>query len=265
MPSAILLDSKIRDYVLIPIFAVVVMTSLLRSNFMAMFKNEPKVDLKEAKTNNMLTRCRVLKACHQFISEKRYLQRKAYFLKKDVGVLVKDVPKAKDPMEMLSGGGAGADPMAAMGMMKNQMVFMVMQGLTGYWVSHLFSGFVVGKTPFPLGFQFKGMLQRGVDVSALDPGYVSALCWYMFVMMCSHTLIGMLQSLFSKADVEAGDDPMMAMMGSMGGGMGGMMGGGGPDMAKVYKQEQESLEMISHEYLLDNIESELLKKWRAER
>jgi len=263
MPEGILLDSKIRDYVLLPIFLVVVMSSWLRQNLMAMFKNEPKVDLKEVKTNNMLTRCRFLKTHHQFIAEKRYAPRKAYFVKKDVGVLVKNVPKPKDPMEMFSGGGGGADPMAAMGMMKNQMVFMVLQGLTGYWVSHLFSGFVVAKTPFPLGFQFKGMLQRGVDVQSLDPGYVSALCWYMFVMMCSHTLSGLFQALFSKGDVDASDDPMMAMMGTMGGG--GMMPGGGPDMSKVYKQEQESLEMISHEFLLSNIESELFTKWRAER
>jgi len=46
-----------------------------------------------------------------------------------------------------------------MGMMKNQMFFMVSQGLP-YWVSHLFSGFLVAKTPFPLTFQFKSMMQR---------------------------------------------------------------------------------------------------------
>merc|ERR1719498_845354 len=104
-----------------------------------------------------------------------------------------------------------------MGMMKNQMVFMVSQGLLAYWVSHLFSGFVVAKTPFPLGFQFKGMLQRGVDVQSLDPGYVSSLCWYMFVLMCSHSLTGLFQALCSKGATEDAEDPMMAMMGTMGG------------------------------------------------
>mmetsp|Transcript_97634 Transcript_97634/g.172942 ORF Transcript_97634/g.172942 Transcript_97634/m.172942 type:complete len:267 (-) Transcript_97634:263-1063(-) len=261
----ILLDSNIRDYVLIPIFLMVVMCSALRSNLLAIFASDPKVDLKEVTTNSMLGRCKLLRAGAHFLPEKSFKSRRAYFVKKDQGVLVKNPPKPKDPMEMLSGGGAGADPMAAMGMMKNQMVFMVLQGLLAYWVSHLFSGFLVAKTPFPLTFQFKGMLQRGVDVQSLEPGYVSSFCWYMFVMMSSHSLMGLFQFFFSKSDADEGDNPMMAMMGAMGGGMGGMMPGGGPDMSKIYKQEQESLDMIQHEFVLENVETELWRKWRNER
>ena len=148
----ILLDPKIRDNVLLPIFVVVVLTSMIRSSLMILFKNDPKVDVKEVKTQSMLGRCKMLRAASHFLTEKAFKCRKAYFVKKDVGVLVKSVPKAKDPMEALS---AGSDPMAAMGMMKGQMVFMVSQGLLAYWVSHLFSGFLVAKTPFPLTFQFK--------------------------------------------------------------------------------------------------------------
>lgn len=148
----ILLDPKIRDNVLLPIFVVVVLTSMIRSSVMILFKNDPKVDVKEVKTQSMLGRCKMLRAASHFLTEKAFKCRKAYFVKKDVGVLVKSVPKAKDPMEALS---AGSDPMAAMGMMKGQMVFMVSQGLLAYWVSHLFSGFLVAKTPFPLTFQFK--------------------------------------------------------------------------------------------------------------
>merc|ERR1712217_709314 len=115
----------------------------------------------------------------------------------------------KDPMEALS---AGPDPMMAMGMMKNQMFFMVSQGLLAYWVSHLFSGFLVAKTPFPLTFQFKSMMQRGVEVQSLEPGYVSSLCWYMFVMMSSHSLIGLIQNFLTKNELNDEDNPMMAMM-----------------------------------------------------
>merc|ERR1712060_320997 len=217
---------------------------------------------KEVKTNNMLSRCRMLRASMHFLSGSAFKARKAYFVKKDVGVLVKSPPKAKDPMEALS---AGPDPSMMMGMMKNQMFFMVSQGLLAYWVSHLFDGFLVAKTPFPLTFQFKGMMQRGVSVASLEPGYVSSLCWYMFVMMSSHSLIGLVQSMFTKADVDPEGDPMMAMMGTMGGAAASPMPGGGPDMSKVYKQEQEGLETIQHEFLLENIEMDLLKKWRQER
>mmetsp|Transcript_25426 Transcript_25426/g.58554 ORF Transcript_25426/g.58554 Transcript_25426/m.58554 type:complete len:265 (-) Transcript_25426:54-848(-) len=260
--ATILLDEKIRDFVLLPIFLTVVLMSVLRSNLLQIFKTTPKVDLKEVKTNNMLSRCKMLRQNANYVSERAYKARKAYFVKKDQGVLVKSPPKAKDPMDALK---SGPDPMMAMGMMKNQVVFMVLQGVLAYWVSHLFSGFLVARTPFPLTFQFKGMLQRGVDVHSLEPGYVSSFCWYMFVMMSSHSMIGVAQSFFSKSDVEM-DDPMMAMMGTMGGaGMNPMMPGGGPDMSKIYKQEQESLEMIQHEYVLENIETELFRKWRAER
>mmetsp|Transcript_102173 Transcript_102173/g.329421 ORF Transcript_102173/g.329421 Transcript_102173/m.329421 type:complete len:262 (-) Transcript_102173:74-859(-) len=258
----ILLDPRIRDYVLLPIFLVVVLMSALRSNIMTIFRSDPKVDIKEVKTNNMLSRCRVLRANAHVLHERAYKSRKAYFVKKDAGVLVKSPPKAKDPMEALS---AGPDPMMAMGMMKNQMFFMVSQGVLAYWVSHLFSGFLVAKTPFPLTFQFKSMMQRGVEVQSLEPGYVSSLCWYMFVMMSSHSLIGLVQSFCSKAESDTDDNPMMAMMGTMGGGMNSMMPGGGPDMSKIYKQEQESLEVIQHEFVLDSIETELWRKWRADR
>merc|ERR1719401_291235 len=179
----------------------------------------------------MLSRCRILRQHAHFLAERAFKLRKAYFVKKDVGVLVKNPPKAKDPMDALSG--AGPDPMMAMGMMKNQMFFMISQGVLAYWVSHLFSGFLVAKTPFPLTFQFKSMMQRGVEVQSLEPGYVSSLCWYVFVMMSSHSLVGVCTALFSKSSTDD-EDPMLAMMGTMGGGMAGgnpMMPGGGPDMA----------------------------------
>lgn len=257
------LDEKIRDYVLLPIFIVVVLCSALRSNLLTIFRSDPKVDLKEAKTNNMLNRCRKLRDSANYLGDKAFKVRKAYFIKKDAGVLMKP-PKAKDPMQQLA---SGPDPMMAMGMLKNQMVFVLLQGALAYWVSHLFSGFLVAKTPFPLTFQFKSMLQRGVEVASLEPGYVSSLCWYIFVMMSSSGLIGLLQSFrdASKA-ADPGDDPMSVMMGQMGGMSNPMMGQmGGPDMTKIYKQEQESLEILQHDFVLENVELELWRKWRLER
>merc|ERR1719221_2388560 len=53
----------------------------------------------------MLGRCKILRGNSHILSEKAFKNRKAYFVKKDVGVLVKNPPKPKDPMEALAGGG----------------------------------------------------------------------------------------------------------------------------------------------------------------
>merc|ERR1719387_3345486 len=212
--------------------------------------------------NNILSRCRMLKANANYIGDRAYNSRKAYFIKKDVGVLTKP-PPPKDPMQAFT---AGSDPTAAMGMMKTQMVFIISQGGLAYWVSHLFSGFLVAKTPFPLTFQFKSMLQRGVDVASLEPGYVSSLCWYFFVMMSSQGILGLIQSFRdSSKPVDPNDDPMTAMMGGPMAANPMMPGMGGPDHAKIFQQEAESLEILQHEFILENVETELWRKWRAEK
>jgi len=257
----LLLDEKIRDYVLLPIFIVVASTSVLRTNLMAILKSDTKADMKEVRSNNLLGRSRMLRMSGNYLSDKAFKIRKAFFIKKDVGLLHKP-PEQKNMMDQMAAGNAGPDPTAAMGMMKSQMVFIVIQGGLSYWVSHLFSGFLVAKLPFPLTFQFKGMLQRGVDVSSLETGYVSSLCFYFFVMMSSHAMVSFFTWFKDKGNVDNEDDPMAAMMGTMGGGM---MPGGGPDMGKIYKQEADSLEIFPHEFRLENIETDLWRKWRKDR
>merc|ERR1712167_233916 len=88
------------------------------------------------------------------------------------------------------------DPSQQMGMMKTQMIFLVSQGILGYWVNHLYTGFLVAKTPFPLTFRFKQQLQRGVDVDNLEGGYISGLCWYFINMMTIGGIQMFVTSLF---------------------------------------------------------------------
>jgi len=259
MDATILLDENIRDYVLLPIFVVVTCVSVLRTNLLTLLKSETKADMKEVKSQSVLGRCKLLKGNANYLSEASFKKRKAYFVKKDVGLLW-NPPPAKDMMDQFS---KGPDPTAAMGMMKSQMVFMFIQGGLAYWVSHLFSGFLVAKVPFPLTFRFKGMLQRGVEVTSLEPGYVSSLCWYFFVMMSASGLLSLIQA-FRQPNAVYDDDPMAAMMGGMGGG-GGMMPGGGPDMTKIYKTEAENLEIMPHDFRLENIETDLWRKWKQNR
>ncbi|KAF4699185.1 ER membrane complex subunit 3, partial [Perkinsus olseni] len=197
--------------------------------------------------------------------EKAFQAKKALYLKKDQGLLWQ-VPPQKNAMDAMMQ--AQSDPSMATGMMKNQFMFLGIHGTLGYWVSHLFSGFLVAKTPFPLTFKVKSMLQRGVDVPALDTSYVSSLSLYFFVSMSSQGIMQLYQQLRSSGDDAAmaaaadtsGEDMMM---------MGGMMApppppmpmGGGGDVKKAFETERENLEIVQHKFALEDAEDRLLDKW----
>ncbi len=77
--SEIVLDPSIRDHALIAIFLVFLFSNLIRQNLLTLTKDEPKVDMKVLKTNNVLGRCRLLKSGGgRFLTEDAFRNR--YFL-----------------------------------------------------------------------------------------------------------------------------------------------------------------------------------------
>jgi hypothetical protein len=57
-----------------------------------------------------------------------------------------------------------------------------MQLAMGMVVNFFFSGFVLGKIPFPLSPRFKLMLQRGLDLVSLDVSYFTSLSFYILLL-----------------------------------------------------------------------------------
>jgi hypothetical protein len=100
-------------------------------------------------------------------------------------------PRTKDSLGLLRDtenvAGAPANPMMAnpdgmMGPMKKQMAMQMPYMIMMSFVSYLFSGFVIAKIPFYLPTSFRLMVQRGVNIGALDVTYVSSLSWYFLAM-----------------------------------------------------------------------------------
>ena len=118
------------------------------------------------------------------------------------------------------------DPLAMVGMMKQNLVMIVPNMLLMGWITYFFSGFILVKLPFPLTDRFKQMLQRGVALGGLDVSYVSSLSWY-FV-----NLFG-LRGLFAcvLGSDSAGLDNAEVMAQQMQGGMGQMQ----VDPTKLYE------------------------------
>ncbi len=94
------------------------------------------------------------------------------------GILRKeDIPGPENPL---------SDPTKVLDPMKSQMGgqigFLATNALMMWFSSHFFGGFILVHLPFPLTNRFKVMLQSGIELTTLDPSYVSSVSWYFLVM-----------------------------------------------------------------------------------
>jgi hypothetical protein len=272
MSSWMHLDPAIRDFVLIPIFVVVMLTSVLRANLTKILgagkPPQRSPDLAELKYVCMFQRLANLKKNRNYIFN--FSAKAAMYLNQNerrgpLGLLQQEPPQQMSAMEKMMQ--QNQDPSTALNMVKSQFMFLGVHGSLGYWVNSLFSGFLVAKTPFPLTFKIKSMLQRGVDVAALDTSYVSSLSWYFFIMISSSGLLQLFNYLFTEQDPlnQSSDDSSEMMMMASGGMMTGAnpLGGTGLDIKKQIEAEKEALQVLSHEFALEDAELRLLEKWRS--
>ncbi|EFJ16068.1 hypothetical protein SELMODRAFT_179181 [Selaginella moellendorffii] len=240
MAEELVLDSAIRDWVLVPLSLVMVLIGVLRHFVSKCMSSQPEPDAKALKESQIVLRARYLRAAANYIPAKSFRMRKSYFNNEENGLL--HVPKGQGQnvqAQMLS------DPNMAMDMMKKNLSMIIPQTLTFAWVNFFFSGFVTAKIPFPLTQRFRGMLQNGIDLSSVDVSYVSSRSWYFL------NLFG-LRGLFSLilGEDNATDDTQKLMQTQMAM----QMGGFGADPAKALGAEKEGLDLVQHEWLLPQIE-----------
>ena len=133
------------------------------------------------------------------------------------------------------------NPDAVTGMLKQSLGGIVPQIAMGAFVSFFFSGFILGRVPFPLSPSFRLMLQRGVELPSLDVTYFTSLSFYILL------LFG-LRGAFMLAFREGGVIDEAAMQRAMMGG-GGLGGGGAnaapPDPAKAFEAEQAAVSALA--------------------
>jgi len=256
------LDPAIRDFVLIPIFVVVILTSVLRGNLTLIFGGktpQKSPDLSELKFLSLFQRINLFKRHRNYLPH--FASRRLQYLnanekKGPLGSLLETPPQQLSAMEKMMQ--QNQDPSTALNMVKSQFMFLGIHGSLGYWVSHLFSGFLVAKTPFPLTFKIKGMLQRGVDVPALDNSYISSLSWYFIIMISSSGLVQLASYLFGG---EVREDTTQADMMMMAGNP--LMGAAGQiDIKKQMETERDALQVLNYQFELKNQEARLVEIWK---
>ncbi|KFK28806.1 hypothetical protein AALP_AA7G051000 [Arabis alpina] len=235
MAEDLVLDTAIRNWVLIPLSLVMVLIGVLRYFVSKLMRSSPTPDAKIVKEGQIVIRARNLKAGANFIPPKSFRARRFYFSNEENGLL--HVPKdqqASNPQAQMF-----SDPNMAMDMMKKNLSMIIPQTLTFAFVNFFFSGFVAAKIPFPLTQRFRSMLQNGIDLSTVDVSYVSSRSWYFL------NLFG-LRGLFSLilGDENAIDDTQRMMQ----------MGGFGFDASKSLGAEKDGLDILQHEWVLPRFE-----------
>merc|ERR1711865_561705 len=238
---ALVLDPQIRDWVLVPIVLVMFLVGILRDRVTRLLRTEAKPKLENIRHTQILGKAKMLRMHAGFIPEERFKMRRKFLIDNYLSQAKEKNPA--DALQMMN------DPSMFMDMMKKNMVMVVPQIAMMGWVSYFFSGFIVGKLPFPLTDRFKMMLQRGIDLSSLDVTYVSSLSLYI---LCLFGLRGVLTVALGPND-DADDTKIMQQQ--MTGGMGAQQ----QDMKKIFEGETKQLNMIQWESSLANIETRIME------
>jgi len=234
MAEDLVLDTAIRNWVLVPLSVVMVLIGILRYFVSKLMRSSQLPDPKIVKEGQLVMRVRNLRAAAALIPGRSFRARRTYYNNEENGLLHVPKGQAQNMQAQMF-----TDPNMAMDMMKKNLSMIIPQTLTFAWVNFFFSGFVAAKIPFPLTQRFRSMLQNGIDLSTVDVSYVSSRSWYFL------NLFG-LRGLFSLilGEENATDDTQRMMQ----------MSGFGVDPSKSLGAEKDGLEIIQHEWALPKIE-----------
>ncbi|WFD21060.1 hypothetical protein MCAP1_003316 [Malassezia caprae] len=251
MEQSLLLDSALRDWVLLPITLVMVLVGVFRNNIMKLLEGKPKMTtLTAARQQHILSRSATLRMNYPAIPPAAVEGRKS-FLSRVLGDGTYLAPETKQaaekeanrqPDEMPESPFNEASMEGMMDMAKRSLVMMIPQTIIMGWINFFFTGFVITRLPFPLTQRFKIMLQRDVDTADLNVSWVSSLSWYFLNLYgldaIYRLVLGSSQAAHSMRDMAA-----------FGGGAALMNQSQNPmapqtDYIKLHHAERDSLELI---------------------
>jgi len=273
MHTELILDSGIRDWVLLPLLYFMIVLTYFRTHVMKLFSTSNIVpDLKQLREGQILVRAARLRTNGDNIPPEAFRARRQYFCKEAFEL----PPKDPNPLnQMMQNPNQSTANM--FDMMKRNLANVIIQPLVMMWVSYFFAGFVVGrvvflrhreclfrftnvivpetcaaKIPFPLPLRFRAITQLGIEQLAdLDVTYVSSLSWYFLVLFGMMGVTSLL--LGSGNEMEMMIAPGMQNMMTPG-------AGGAPDAHTLFPAEKSNLEIHKHQWVVGDSETRLREK-----
>lgn len=184
-------DERIRDFVFIPLLILMFLIGIVRRYISVVMNTGRKPGIKitnrkaleEQKSKALMARSKKIRATNSLLTKDSFAMRKQNMSAQGSGALRNVSSNATDdPMDKMMQNPM-MNPNMMGGMLKNNLFMTIMTPLQYGMISYFFSGFIIGKVPFPLTQKFRGMLQSGVSVVGLDVKYVSSLSLYFLSFM----------------------------------------------------------------------------------
>eukprot|EP00042_Codosiga_hollandica_P029760 m.167313 g.167313 ORF g.167313 m.167313 type:complete len:248 (-) comp53164_c0_seq3:194-937(-) len=240
--SDIELDPSIRVWVVGPILAITFLFGLLQHYVSSLIKTHKIPELIAVTETHALQRGQMLAMNAGFIPKRSFLARKKFFNEGENGYYQKNKRSVPAPNPM-------TDPSMMQDMMKGQLVRMVPMLGVGAVINAVFSGFLTIKVPFPLTPRYKGMLQRGIELTTLSSSWVSSASFYFLCMFGLQSVYGLVLG----ADNDADQSKMMQQQMSFG------QMNTAQDPAKAFQAQWEAIEIVEHKSALEDVEVRLLE------
>lgn len=238
--AELLLDSKIRFWVFLPIMAITFLVGIIKHYLFIFMSNDKTAEKQQIYDSQALLRSRLLRENGKFLPKEAFLMRKSYFCNEESGFFIKQKrqPNVKMPM---------SDPKMMADMLKGNFLNMIPMVVIGGWINWAFAGFLCTKVPFPLTFRFKPMLQKDVNLVSLDASWVSSASWYIINLFGLRSMYNLVLGENNAADqTKMMQDQMSGAALSM-----------PDDLNKAFKAESDSLMVTQHNWIVKSAEQTL--------
>eukprot|EP00834_Sanchytrium_tribonematis_P001346 NODE_32_length_37098_cov_1.132760.p16 type:complete len:229 gc:universal NODE_32_length_37098_cov_1.132760:11181-11867(+) len=207
------LDSSLRNDVLLPLTAIIILIQLIRTKLQSI-PTKSKIPLSQVRKQGIQI---LVKQCGSAVP---------YIAAKIKSQLLWELDQEKpaenqDPLDQLVQQQQSMQGM--MSGMKGNMMFIIPQSVLFGWINWSFSEFVLLQVPFLLPNVLGEMLQRGIN-AYLPNEFVSALSWYFLNVFASSYVL----ALITGFDVTISSEMPMMM----------------PAMPGQEKKEKETIEAL---------------------
>lgn len=230
MSAELILDPQIRIWVFLPIALIAFLVGILRYYLSILLENKTNLDLQQLKKNCILQRARRLQYNCKYLPAKSFLDRRDAFNNPSNGYLMEKQPALVQTMPL-------TDSRYINEILKGNFLNVVSMLLVGGWITLMFSGFLTTKVPFPLTLTFQTMLQRGIELNNLEASWVSSASWYFLNVFCLRGIHGLVFEEY----VTENEKGIVRV-----------------DVGVMMKEEWEGLELIEHDWAMEDIEHDML-------